>query len=128
MNRPLRKLIAFGPVLLFAFGMWCASMAAPGLSIASVTGCSESGGPMEMAGCNLPAYLCGFDSSSSPRVLSSTRYNDDSKKAHVLVVGETPIDASNGAASLTGKESKDAGPIYGPYKVSIRLFNSVLTL
>ena len=125
-----KNLAILGLALFFAFGVWCASLAAPGLSLASVVGCSQSGRVMEMAGCDHPSYLCGFDSSSSllsQGGLSSARYNDLSKSAHDLSIGEVPADASKEAA-LIGKNSEDIFLVHGLHKVSIRLLNSILNL
>src|SRR5437773_2468931 len=82
---------------LCAFRVWCAGVAAPGLSFADVVGCSQGGCVMEMPVCDHPSYLCGFDSSSSllSQVgLSWPRHNDLSKSAHDLSIGEVPPDAS----------------------------------
>ena len=125
-----KNLAILGLALFFAFGVWCASLAAPGLSLASVVGCSQSGRVMEMAGCDHPSYLCGFDSSSgllSQGGLSSARYNDLSKSVHDLSIGEVPADASKEAA-LIGKNSEDIFLVHGLHKVSIRLLNSILNL
>jgi len=125
-----KNLAILGLALFFAFGVWCGSRAAPGLSLASVVGCSQSGRVMEMAGCDHPSYLCGFDSSSgllSQGGLSSARYNDLSKSAHDLSIGEVPADASKEAA-LIGKNSEDIFLVHGLHKVSTRLLNSILNL
>lgn len=123
---PKKRLVVFALVVFFNFGIWCATLAAPGLSLASVTGCTQNG-PMQMTGCQHPSYLCGFDSSAnllSQGALSSARSNDLLKNAFSLVVGETPPDAG---ALLIGKECENAfAP--KPHKVSIRLFNSVQNL
>src|SRR5438093_13411935 len=104
-----KNLAILGLALFFAFGVWCASLAAPGLSLASVVGCSQSGRVMEMAGCDHPSYLCGFDSSSallSQGGLSSARYHDLSKRPHDLSIGGAPADASKEAAVI-GKNCED---------------------
>jgi len=124
-----KNLVTFVLVVFFASGIWCASLAAPSLSIASLTDCSQAGGPMEMAGCDHP-YLCGFESSSNPLIrgaFSSTRYNDLSKNAHDLSIGEVPFDAIKETAAI-GKYSGDKFLVHRPYKVSARLLNSILNL
>ena len=129
MKRAAKNLVAFALVLFFASGIWCASLAAPSLSIASLTDCSQAGGSMEMAGCDHPD-LCGFESSSNPLIrgtFSSTRYNDVSKNAHDVSIGEVSFDASQEAA-LIWKYSPHISLAHGPGKVSIRLFNSILNL
>ena len=82
---------------------------------------------MTMAGCDHP-YLCGFESSSNPLVrgaFSSTRYNDLSKNAHDLSIGEVPI---NAIKPPIGNYTEDIFLVHGLHKISIRLFNSILNL
>jgi hypothetical protein len=129
MKRGSKNIIAFALVLVFALGVLCFSLAAPSLSLASVTGCSQGSGPMKMTGCEYPSYLCGFDSSNllSQGAVSSARPNDLPKNTLALAVGEAFIDSSNDAVLLIGKERENALAV-GLHKVSIRLFNSVLNL
>ena len=130
MKRDSKNLVAFVLVLFFASGVWCASLAAPSLSLASVTGCSQSSRAMEMAGCDHPSYLCGFDFSFNllfQGASSSDHYKDLSKSAHDLSIGEVPFDVSK-EANLSGENSADIFLLYGPRKISTRLFNSVLNL
>jgi hypothetical protein len=105
-------------------------MAAPGQSIASVTGCIQTDGAMAMAGCKNPGYLCGFGSSSnllSQGALSSARSHDLLKAALSLVVGEVPLPSPDHWAILVDKGRLNPSVI-GPHKVSIGLSNSVLNL
>ena len=128
MKRGSSNLVAFGLVLFFALGVLCSTLAAPGQSVASVTGCSQSSGVMEMTGCKHPSYLCGFDPSSnllSQGALSSARPNDLLKNTLSLVVGEVPLAVSNDGALSTGNVNPS---VITPHKVSIRLFNSILNL
>jgi hypothetical protein len=129
MKQGAKNLTVAGLVLVFALGVLCSTLAAPGLSLASVTGCSQGSGPMKMTGCEHPSYLCGFDSSNllSQGAVSSARPNDLPKNTLALAVGEAFIDSSNEGALLIGKDYENALPV-GPHKVSIRLFNSVLNL
>jgi hypothetical protein len=130
MKRPSKNLVAFGLVLFFAVGLGCATLAAPGLSTASVTGCSQSTRAMEMAGCEHPSHLCGFDSSSNPffhGAFSSFRYNNPSINVHAVSIGEVPVDASK-QIILLGEISENIFLIHRSRKVSIRLFNSTLNL
>jgi len=127
MKRAAKTLAAVVLVLFFTSGIWCASLTAPSLSIASVTDCSQRGGPMEMGGCDHP-YLCGFDSSSISRaILTTARPNNLSKNAHDLSIGECPINAIKEGAPI-GNYTEDSVLIHGPGKVSIRLFNSIFNL
>jgi hypothetical protein len=112
---------------MFASAVWCASLAAPGHSFASVTGCSHDAA-MQMTDCHL--FLRGFGFSSnllSSGAFSSARYNDLTKSAHDLSIGEVSFDASKEAA-LIGKNSEDIFLVHGLHKVSTRLLNSVLNL
>jgi hypothetical protein len=129
MKRASKIFVIFAVVLFFTFGVSCAAHAAPGLALASLMDCSQSRGPMAMAGCDHP-YLCGFESSSNPLIrgaFSSTRYNDLSKNAHDLSIGEVPFDAIKETAAI-GKYSGDKFLVHRPHKVSARLLNSILNL
>ena len=126
-SRVSKHLFVFAFVLVFASALSCASLAAPGHSFSSVAGCPRDGG-MQMTECQ--QFLCGFGSSTnllSRGALSSARYNDLTKSAHDLSIGEVPADASK-EADLIGKNSDDAFLVQGFHKVSTRLLNSVLNL
>ena len=130
MKRSSKNLVAFALVVFFAAGVLCASLAAPGRSLASVTGCSQTHLPMEMADCEHPSYLCGFDPSStllSQGAISSTPSNDSLKSTLGLTVGEACFNSSAYSGPFVGNEHTSAFPV-GPHKVSIHLYNSVLTL
>ena len=123
-----KHLFVLGLALVFASAVWCATLAAPGQALASVTGCSQSSGATEMAGC--AQFLCGLDSSAnifSRGALSSVRVNAPLKGALELAIGEVSIAPSDGAVSLRWRESASAYPVRSE-KVSIRLFNSVFNL
>ena len=130
MMRSSKNLVAFALVVFFAAGVLCATLAAPSQSLASVTGCSQTDLPMKMADCKHPSYLCGFEQSSrllSQGALSSTPSNDSLKNTLGLTVGEGCFDSSAYGGSFAGNEHTGAFPA-GPRKVSIHLYNSVLTL
>ena len=125
-----KNLTAFVLALLFAFGVLCSTLAAPGESLASASGCSQKSGAMEMVDCEYPGYFCGFDGSSnilSQGAVSSARFNDSLKNVLNVAVGEASLNASQVGVSSAGKEYPDAFPTGSP-KVSIRLFNSILNL
>ena len=127
MKRGCEIVTAFGLALFFASGLLCSTMAASGQSFASVIGCSQSDGAVELAGCEHPGYLCGFESTFdvvSRGAIGSTRSNNDAKNALTLTVWEIST-ASDGAVPLIAKECADA---VSACKVSIRLFNSILNL
>lgn len=128
MKLALKQLFVLGVALAFAAAVWCATLAAPGQALASVTGCSQSSGATEMAGC--AQFLCGLDSSAnilSRGALSSVRVNAPLKGALELSIGEVSIAPSDGAVSLRWRESASVYPIRSE-KVSIRLFNSIFNL
>jgi hypothetical protein len=130
MKRTAKNLIAFGLVLFFASAVLCATLAAPGQSLASVTDCSQDNTVMELTGCEHPSYLCDFNRSSplmSQGALSSTRSNDSLKNTLGMAVGEVCFDSTAYGGPSLGNEHTSASPV-GPHKVSIHLYNSVLTL
>lgn len=130
MKRTVKSLVAFGLVLFFASAVLCATMAAPGQSLASVSGCSQDNPAMEMTGCEHPSYLCDFNRSSqllSQAALSSTRSNDSVKNTLGMAVGQACFDSSAYTGAFAGNEHTSAF-LAGPHKVSIHLYNSVFTL
>jgi hypothetical protein len=130
MMRSSKNLVAFGLVVFFAVGVLCATLAAPGQSLASVTGCSQDNRAMEMTDCDHPSYLCGFDQSShhlSQGALSSARSSDSLKSPLGVAVGEVCFNSSAYSGPFVRNEHTSAFPA-GPHKVSIHLYNSVLTL
>ncbi len=128
MKHGSKNLIAAGLVLLFALGVLCSTLVGPSLSLASVTGCSESS-PMKMTGCEHPSYLCGFDSSNliSQGAVDSSRANDFWKYAHHLSMGDVPFDRIRDVVSA-GDYTRDVFLVHGLHKISTRLFNSILNL
>ena len=127
MKQGSKNLIAAGLVLLFALGVLCSTLVAPGLSLASVIGCPQANHAMEMAGCDHP-YLCGFDSSSVSRgVPSSLRSNELSKSADDLAIGEALFEPTKEVVPF-GIYTEDVFLVHGLHKISIRLFNSILNL
>lgn len=124
-----KNLPAFVLVLLFAFGLLCSTVAAPGQSFASVQDCSHDGRPMAMVGCEHPGYLCGPGGSSnllSHGAVSLAR-NDSLKNILGVAVGSGSIDLSTIRPPSLSRDSGESFPM-GPPKVSIRLFNSILNL
>ena len=130
MKRTAKSLVAFGLVLFFASAVLCATLAAPRQSLASMTGCSQENPAMEMAGCEHPSFLCDFNRAStlfSQGAFSSTRSNDSLKNTLGMAVGEVCFDSTAYGGPFVGSEHTNAFPP-GPRKVSIHLYNSVLTL
>ena len=130
MKRGLASLTFIGLVVVFAAGLLCSSMAAPGLALASVTGCSQMPGGMAMRGCERPNYLCGFDPTSnflSQGAFSSVRSNDSLKNLLGLAFAASAIDVAIQPAPPGAREWEKFSHSE-PGKISIRLFNSVLNL
>jgi hypothetical protein len=130
MKQRSKNVIALVLAAFFAFGVLCSTLAAPGQAVASVSGCSQTTGATAMAGCELPSYLCGYDSAGnllSQGALSSARSSDSLKNALGLALGAASIDVSIGLAPPGAREWKNVFPAE-PGKVSIRLFNSILNL
>lgn len=125
-----KNLISFAVVLFFISAVLCATLAAPGQSLASVSGCSQDNHAMEMGGCEHPSYLCSFNRSShlvSEGSLTSARSNEFLKNILGVAVGEPVLDYSAYGGVLACNEHTNDSPI-GLHKVPIHLYNSVLTL
>jgi hypothetical protein len=130
MQRLPKIFISFAVAFFFVSAVLCATLAAPGQSFASVSGCSQDNHAMEMAGCEHPSYLCSFSRSSHfvcERSQSWARSNDSLKNTLGAAVGEAVLDYSAYGGVLACHQHTNAPPI-GPHKVSIHLYNSVLTL
>ena len=106
-----------------------ATLAAPGESFASVTGCSQDNPTMAMTGCEHPSYLCDFNRSSHflSHGVSSTLSNDSLKNILGLTVGKACFDSSAYGGPFVGNEHTNAFPA-GAHRVPIHLYNSVLTI
>lgn len=130
MKQTAKNLLAFALVLVFASAVLCAALAAPSHSLASLSGCSQDNRAMEMTDCEHPTYLCNFNRSSdllSQGTPGSTHSNDSVKNALAAAIGESCFDISAYGGPFVGYEHTHAFTI-GPRKVSIHLYNSVLTL
>ena len=130
MKRRPKKVIAYGLLTFFAFGMLCFTFAAPGRALASVSPCSQMPGGKAMRGCEHPNYLCGLDPSSnllSQATLSSARSNDSQKNLLGLAFGGPAINVASALAPPGAREWKNVS-ISKSDKVSIGLFNSTLNL
>lgn len=127
---PPKYFVAFVLAAFFAFGIVCATMAAPGQALASASGCSQAARPMVMVGCENPNYLCGFDPASdllSHGALTSARSNDTVKNMLGLAVGAPAIDVPHDLTPRRAIELRNV-PFPQPGKVPLYLFNSILTL
>ena len=129
MKRTAKVLITFGLMLFFASALLCATLAAPGQILASITGCSQDNHVMEMTGCEHPSFVCDFNRSSHflSQGVSSTPSNGSLKNTLGLTVGQACFDSSTYAGPFVVHEHTSAFPT-GPRKVPIHLYNSVLTI
>jgi len=129
-KRVSKTLTAFSLLFFFAFGVCGASMAAPGLSIASpMPGCSQDSSALGKA-CEHPSFLCGFGSSFhllSGGVLASSRTHDFSKVTH-FPTKELVFIGSSDEIPLAASRLGSASASSAAQKVSVHLFNSILTL
>jgi hypothetical protein len=124
------NVVAFALIVFFASAIWCATLAAPGQALASISGCSQMADGMTMAGCERPSYLCGFDSANnllSRDAIGSSRANDSLKDALGLACGAASIHFCNELAPAGARQWKNVS-VAGSGQVSVRLFNSVLNL
>ena len=130
MKRTTKSLVVLGLVLFFASAVLCATLAAPGQSLASVTDCSQEDPAMEMTGCEHPSYLCDFNRSSyllSQNARSSISSSGSVKSILAVAVGEPCFDSSAYRGAFVGNEHTSAFP-GGSLKVPVHLYNSVLHL
>lgn len=129
-QRPFRKLTAFTVLFLFTLGVWCASLAALDLSVASATQrCPQNSLALEKTDCDQPNFMC--PSGPDPRLFSSVgiispRTDEPPKGAPLAIIGPAvtgpPYEVSRagiGAAAVN---------LHFPGKIPIHLFNSVLNL
>ena len=127
MKLRLRKLTFLGLIVAFAAGLLCSTLAAPGQSLAAVTGCSQNSGGMAMNGCEYPIF-CGSSSSSNLRLaLRPARPDNLSNYVLSVVVAEVSTDASSNDPLMQANGRADGSPLTR-LKVSLHLFNSVLNL
>jgi hypothetical protein len=124
----LKKLTGFSIVFLFVFGVLCASLAVPGLAVASaVPGCSHDTSVLEKAGCEHASFRCGFGTSGGllyQVVPASVRTIDFPKDVPFLAMGGGSTDE----IGLSAHRVSLASPGYLAQKIPIHLFYSVLTL
>jgi hypothetical protein len=129
MKRRRKHFVAFVLAAFFAFGVLCSTFTAPGQAFASVNGCAQTPGPMALAGCDNPSYLCGFDPASnllSHGAFSSARSSDLLKNTLGLALGTASVHVPIDLGSPGAREWHVS--IAEPRKVSIHLFNSTLNL
>lgn len=130
-KRTLKNLTVSSLIFLFAFGAWCGSMADSGMPVGTAVPCCLQGGSLlEKAGCDHPSFFCAFRSVSnllSQGAFASIRSHDFSKNAHPSIIGVVPTGSSDEIA-LAANGISTATLVRASTKVSIHLFNSVLTL
>ena len=134
-QRTFKKLTAFSLLFLFTLGVWCVSFATPGsLAMAAqrngfYPGCTQNGSALEKMDCDQPNFMCSFPApgSFSDIALASVRNHDFSKDAQCPIGWVVPVGSSD-ETSLAANNLGVAFRIHPAQKVSINLFNSVLTL
>jgi len=129
-QRTSKKLTAFSLALLFTLGVWCASLAAPNLSIASATHrCPQDSLVLGKMDCDQPNFMCSFGldprSFSSVAIISPRTH--ELPKAAALSIGGADIAGPPYEISLAAIRAM-AVNLHLPEKVPIHLFNSVLNL
>lgn len=129
-KRALKNLTVSSLIFLFASGAWCGGMADPGLPVATAMPCCSQGSSAEKAGCAHPSFFCAFRSVAnlpSQGAFASIRTHGFSKNTHPPVIGMAPTGSSD-EIGLAANGISPAALVYASKKVSIHLFNSVLTL
>lgn len=129
-QRAFKKLTACSLLFLFTLGIWCASLAALDLSVASATErCPKSSLALGKMDCDQPNFMCSFG--PDPRSLSSVAIisprTHELPKAVPLPIGGPAITGPPYEVSLAAI-SPVAVNLHFQKKVSIHLFNSVLNL
>lgn len=124
-----KKLTVFSLIFFFAVGVWCAMLAAPGLSTAwGQSICSDSSS-LEQAACEYTAFSCASDSLLSPgsnSALASIRTDGFSSAAQFTIIDA--LDARFHDECFLPGARLSAAALFNPArKVSVHLFNSVLT-
>ncbi len=126
MNWPRKDLIATAVVFIFALAVWCAGLSTPAGAFASqVPDCPSSTAehPCSPLLCNLAAS----HNLLSQGAIVSTRPHDSGKDGLVLLGAVLPV-SSHGEISLAVKQFPAIWTDYRSEKISVHLFNSVLTL
>jgi len=125
----LKTLTTTGITLLFIVGVWCTTMAAPSLSVASpMPGCARDGSALGNLGCDHSALFCPSGSSFnllSNRTLDLLRTGDFSKNTQFPITEVAPRDLHG----MIPVEAMENGSVSNSaHKVPIHLLHSVLSL
>lgn len=125
-----KRLTVFSLIFFFALGVWCAILAAPDLSVAwGQPSCSSNTSSLEQAECEYPSFICASGSLFSlvsNSALASIRTDGFFKDAQFTTINAAPAGSSN-EVSLPGGGLRAASVFNPAPKVSVHLFNSVLT-
>ncbi len=122
-----KNLVVSALVIFFALGVWCASLSAPAQALASqMPDCSTPGSvvdhPCQPLLCNLAT---SHNLLSQGAIVSARSY--DSAKSGPFLLGVLPV-LSHNDSSLAANQLPTIWTGYRREKVSVHLFNSVLTL
>lgn len=133
-KRVLKTLTAVSLLFFFTIGVWCAILAAPGsLAMAAQRSGLQPGCKARLAfekmECDQPNFMCSFPApaSFSDVALASVRNHDFSKDAQCPIGWAVPV-GSSGETSLAANHVGVAFRTRPAQKVSIHLFNSILTI
>ena len=128
MNRVPKGRISSVLVILFALGIWCASLSISAQVLASqMPGCSTPGSVIDHPCQPLLCSLAASHNLLSQGALVSTRSYDSARDGLVLLGAILPA-LSHNDISLIAKQFPTIWTDYRPEKVPIHLFNSVLTV
>lgn len=121
-----RKLTALTLVFLFIAGTQCVTMATETLSVeTAVHAGSEYRSDLEEAECDYASLICLF---FSHRLLATVQFRDLPKYVQCLTISAASIGPPNDETSVAENRISAASLIFSSEKVSIHLFNSVLSL
>ena len=129
-KRVIKRLTVFSLLFFFTFGVWCAILGAPDLSVAwGQSGCSGNSSSLGQAECEYPGFICASGSLFSlaaNSALASIRTDGFSRETYsttISVFDTWPYsDFSSPGARLRHATLFNPAP-----KISLHLFNSVLT-
>ena len=130
LKREFKKLTVLSLIFFFAIGVWCAMLTAPGLSAAwGPSDCSSDSSSLEQARCDYTAFNCASDSLLSPgsnSALASIQTDGSFSDARFTTISALDTRFLN-EVSLSGALLRSATVFNPARKVSVHLFNSILT-
>jgi len=128
--RTAKKATAFSLIFLFALGVWCASLAAPGQSVASATQrCPQDSLALGKVECNQPNFMCpfGVDQGSFSGIAIISPRTHEFPETVLSPIGEA-VTRRLFYEIFLADMGAIAANFHFPEKVPIHLLNSVLNL